>query len=99
MATTKIATKECVDCHRRYPANEMHSKIVDKRTGSSVGVYGFAKKGGKPKASVRAHYRKSQVWICDSCYNRFGRKMGRVFGFGFRPCVFIFHNWGGAHVS
>ena len=79
MAAPKVAMKECVDCHRRFPANEMRSWTVEKRTGSSIGVYGLGKKGGKPRGSVRAHYRKSQVWICNTCYNRFGRKVGRFF--------------------
>ena len=78
MATAKIATKECVKCHCRRPANEMKKKIVEKKTGSSIGVYGLGK-GGKPKASGRVYYRKSEVWICKACQAKPRSKIGKFF--------------------
>lgn len=59
----KYATKECYKCHLRRPVTEMKAKTVEKRTGSSLGVYNIGS-GGKNKASVRAYYRKKTVWQC-----------------------------------
>lgn len=60
----KYATKECYKCHLRRPVTEMKAKTVEKRTGSSLGVYNIWS-GGNNRASVRAYYRKKTVWQCN----------------------------------
>ena len=59
----RYSTKECYVCHLRRPVTEMKPKVIERRSGSSVGVYNIWG-GGNKKASARAYYRKQTVWQC-----------------------------------
>ena len=96
MATKRIATKECIKCHRRVPANEMRKQIVEKRTGSSIGVYGLGKKG-KPRASARSYSRKVEQWTCNECWEahqaKLTTKIGNFFGYIILAIILIGIAW------
>lgn len=82
----KPATKECQECHYRFPITEMKKRIVEKKVGRSGGSasvspfagFGHAKKSGRIN-SGRAYYRRKEEWICNECA---AKQPGCLFKFG-----------------
>lgn len=66
---TQYRKHECYYCHALKPANEMHKKKVEEKSGRTSWGFSFnpaRKKSGRIYTG-RTHYKTREVWVCDSC--------------------------------
>ena len=66
---TQYRKHECYYCHALKPANEMHKKTVEEKSGRTSWGLSFnpaRKKSGRIYTG-RTHYKTREVWVCDSC--------------------------------
>jgi len=68
----KPATKECQECHFRFPITEMQKTTRSVKTGRSgtSSSFGITKSGNIRNVRIhsgRSSYRTKDVWICNDC--------------------------------
>ena len=68
-STAQYRKHECYYCHALKPANEMHKKTVEEKSGRTSWGLSFnpaRKKSGRIYTG-KTHYKTREVWVCDSC--------------------------------
>ena len=92
----RVATASCEICFTHTPKNEMVLKTRLVQAGESVGVSFNPKKFTTSRFSVRSHYRKKKMWICNSCWSQRPNYIKTLFlTFFFRACFYshLFRIW------
>jgi hypothetical protein len=85
----RVATASCEICFTHTPKNEMVLKTRLVQAGESVGVSFNPKKFTTSRFSVRSHYRKKKMWICNSCWSQRPNYIKTLFLTFFLGPVFI----------
>ena len=64
---------ECYYCHVLKPANEMHEKTVEEKSGrTSMGAsFNPARKNSGRIYKGRTHYRTKKIRVCEECYRKY----------------------------
>lgn len=72
-STAQYRKHECYHCSVLKPANEMHKKKVEEKSGRTSGGLSLnpARKNSGRIYSGRTHYRIKEIWVCEECYRKY----------------------------